>query len=80
MRAYATSSGAFDMASMKNSNRYVAHFDMLGMTSAIRKNADEAWGALSDLRKSEKDIVNKYSEIAKFEDHELFKKHDKILS
>ena len=48
------------MASMKNSNRYVAHFDMLGMTSAIRKNADEAWGALSDLRKSEKDIVNKY--------------------
>ena len=33
---------------------------MLGMTPAIRKNTDEAWGALSDLRKSEEDIANKY--------------------
>jgi len=48
------------MASMKNSNRYVAHFDMLGMTSAIRRNTDEAWGALSALRQAEKDVVNRY--------------------
>lgn len=48
------------MASMKKSNRYVAHFDMLGMTSAIQRNTDEAWGALSDLRQSEKNVVNRY--------------------
>ena len=45
---------------MKNSYRYVAHFDMLGMTHAIRKNTDEAWGALSDLRQVEKDIAKNY--------------------
>lgn len=33
-----------------NQNRYVAHFDMLGFKSAIARNTDEAWGALSDLR------------------------------
>ncbi len=45
---------------MKNNNRYVAHFDILGMTSAIRRNADEAWGALSDLRQVEKEIDTNY--------------------
>ncbi len=35
-----------------NYDRYVAHFDMLGFKSAITRNLDEAWGALSDLRLS----------------------------
>lgn len=33
----------------KNNNRYVAHLDILGMTSIVTKNADDAWGLLSDL-------------------------------
>lgn len=39
-------------------NRYVAHFDMLGFKSAIVRNLDEAWGALSDLRASMDKILN----------------------
>ena len=30
-------------------NRYVAHLDILGMSSIVEKDADEAWGVLSDL-------------------------------
>jgi hypothetical protein len=30
-------------------NRYVAHLDILGMSSIVEKDADEAWGMLSDL-------------------------------
>lgn len=29
--------------------RYVAHLDILGMSSIVEKDADEAWGLLSDL-------------------------------
>lgn len=45
---------------MKNNYKYVAHLDMLGMTEAIRCNANEAWGALSDLRLSENNIDANY--------------------
>ncbi len=37
------------MSRMK-ANRFVAYFDMLGMGSAVKRNVDEAWGALSDLQ------------------------------
>ena len=30
-------------------NRYVAHIDILGMSSIVEKSAEEAWGVLSDL-------------------------------
>ncbi len=33
----------------KNNNRYVAHLDILGMSSIVTKNADNAWCLLSDL-------------------------------
>ena len=33
---------------------------MLGMSRAIKRNPDEAWGALSDLRMAEKEIDEKY--------------------
>jgi hypothetical protein len=29
--------------------RYVAHLDILGMSKAVERNHDEAWGALSDF-------------------------------
>ena len=35
-----------------NDLRYFAYFDMLGFKSAVRRDVDEAWGALSDLRKA----------------------------
>lgn len=34
----------------EGNKRYVAHFDMLGFKSAILRNVDESWGALSDLQ------------------------------
>lgn len=32
--------------------RYIAHFDILGFRSAVFRDMDEAWGALSDLRRA----------------------------
>jgi len=46
-----------------NAKRYVAHFDMLGFKSATCRNPDEAWGALSDLRKCMDQMLNKHIEI-----------------
>lgn len=43
--------------------RYVAFFDMLGFKSAVLRNQDEAWGALSDLRFCMDKILNKPIEI-----------------
>ena len=37
-------------------NRFVAHFDMLGMKQAVVRNVDEAWGALSDINEARKRI------------------------
>jgi hypothetical protein len=41
--------------------RYVAFFDMLGFKEAIRKDLDEAWGALEDLRVSMEGALNFYT-------------------
>jgi hypothetical protein len=49
---------------MKQShNRFVAHFDMLGMKQAILRNVDEAWGALSDINEARKRIYKISLEI-----------------
>jgi hypothetical protein len=44
----------------RSDSRYVAHFDVLGMAHAIRKNQDEAWGALSDFCFANKELDTKY--------------------
>lgn len=38
--------------------RYVAFFDMLGFKEATKRDIDEAWGALEDLRVSMEDSLN----------------------
>lgn len=38
--------------------RYVAFFDMLGFKEATKRDIDEAWGALKDLRVSMEDALN----------------------
>lgn len=43
--------------------RFVAHFDMLGMKQAVVRNADEAWGALSDINEAKKRIYQISFEI-----------------
>ena len=40
------------METSNKHSRYVAHFDMLGFKNAVYRNHDEAWGALTDLRKA----------------------------
>jgi hypothetical protein len=44
----------------KNNNRYVAHLDILGMSSIVTKNADDAWCLLSDLV-AVRDQTNEYA-------------------
>ena len=44
-------------------SRYVAHFDVLGMTNAIRRDQDKAWGALSNYCSVQHDLDTKYSII-----------------
>ena len=41
--------------------RYVAFFDMLGFKEATKRDIDEAWGALEDLRVSMEDVLNFYT-------------------
>lgn len=49
---------------MKQShNRFVAHFDMLGMKQTVLRNVDEAWGALSDINEARKRIYEISFEI-----------------
>ncbi|MBC8466436.1 MAG: hypothetical protein H8D55_01240 [Deltaproteobacteria bacterium] len=49
---------------MKEShNRFVAHFDMLGMKQAVLRNVEEAWGALSDINEARKRIYKISFEI-----------------
>ena len=38
--------------------RYVAFFDVLGFKEAVKRNLDEAWGALEDLRVSMQENLN----------------------
>jgi len=38
--------------------RFVAHFDMLGMMAATLRNEDEAWGALSDINAAKEKTEN----------------------
>lgn len=45
-------------------NKYVAHFDMLGFKTAVLRDVDEAWGALSDLRSAMDKIHSLELEIA----------------
>lgn len=46
-------------SSVEQEMRFVAHIDILGMSTLVEKNAEEAWGMLSDLV-SVKDGVNSY--------------------
>jgi hypothetical protein len=40
--------------------RYVAFFDMLGFKEAVKRDLDEAWGALEDLRVSMEENLNMF--------------------
>jgi hypothetical protein len=46
-------------SSVEQEMRFVAHIDILGMSTLVEKNPEEAWGMLSDLV-SVKDGVNSY--------------------
>jgi len=64
----------------KENLRYVAHFDMLGFKSAVCRNIDEAWGALSDLRAA-LDQMHSYGIKDTYAEKDIRNKiHAKILS
>ncbi len=43
--------------------RYVAHFDMLGMSELVLRDVDQAWGALSDLAQAKEEILGLEIEV-----------------
>lgn len=65
---------------MKNNNKYVAHFDILGFKNAVLRNSDEAWRTLSSFQLCMEEVLHKTLKIVHYNRTISNRIHAKIFS